>query len=194
MIRQCTGTEHFLFIRLIITCWSSADFTIHVPSSWPHHHHSNRVSMASIIKWACFPRGLKDSKTNSLVSDDGYLQVSRKKKLHVQLAYEGDQFKKGKNVSLLCCCHILVCHTKKTQMIHGSIMRKYKWNRQTDRHTANSMSFKSKPTDWDTCISKHVILSTKKGIGMYKCTRKLQLHQNIFKPCPQLACCKIIKE
>lgn len=73
-------------------------------------------------------------------------------------------------------------------------MRKYKWNRQTDRHTANSMSFKSKPTDWDTCISKHVILSTKKGIGMYKCTRKLQLHQNIFKPCPQLACCKIIKE
>lgn len=134
MIRQCTGTEHFLFIRLIITCWSSAGFTIHVPSSWPHHHHSNRVSMASIIKWACFPRGLKDSKTNSLVSDDGYLQVSRKKKLHMQLAYEGDQFKKGKNVSLLCCCHILVCHTKIKQMIHGSIEQWGNIN-GTDRQT-----------------------------------------------------------
>lgn len=76
----------------------------------------------------------KRGKTNSLVSDDGYLQVSRKKKLHVQLAYEGDQFKKGKNVSLLCCCHILVCHTKIKQMIHGSIEQWGNIN-GTDRQT-----------------------------------------------------------
>lgn len=57
-----------------------------------------------------------------------------RKKLHVQLAYEGDQFKKGKNVSLLCCCHILVCHTKIKQMIHGSIEQWGNIN-GTDRQT-----------------------------------------------------------
>lgn len=124
--------------------------TIAIGSVWLQLS-SERVSLGA---W-------KRGKTNSLVSDDGYLQVSRKKKLHMQLAYEGDQFKKGKNVSLLCCCHILVCHTKIKQMIHGSIEQWGNIN-GTDRHTANFMSFKSKPTDWDTCISKYVILSTKK--------------------------------
>lgn len=35
VIWQCWGIEHFLSAHLIITCWSSAGFTIHVPGTCP---------------------------------------------------------------------------------------------------------------------------------------------------------------
>lgn len=175
-------TEHFLFVRLIITCWSSAGFTIHVPSSWPRHHHSNRVSLAASII-------LKERQDKLL----GFwwwlsrLQVSRKKKLHVQLVYKGDQFKMWKNVCLLCFSLILVYHTKIKQTTHGSIEQWGNINgtdRQADIEQTSCLSNQSQQIEIHACTSKYVIFSTKKGIGMYKCTRKLQLQQNIFKPCP----------
>lgn len=63
-------------------------------------------------------------------------------------------------------------------------MRKYKWNRQTDIQQTSCHSNQSRQIEIHACTSKYVIFSTKKGIGMYKCTRKLQLQQNIFKPHP----------
>lgn len=80
----------------------------------------------------------KRGKTNSLVPDDGYLQVPRKKKLHVQLVYVGDEFKMWKKKCLLCFCHILECHTKIKQMIHGSIEQWGNIN-GTDRQTYSKL-------------------------------------------------------
>lgn len=118
----------------------------------------------------------KRGKTNSLVPDDGYLQVPRKKKLHVQLVYVGDEFKMWKkNV-----CYVFVTDDS---WVYRT-MRKYKWNRQTDIQQTSCHSNQSQQIEIHACTSKYVIFSTKKGIGMYKCTRKLQLQQNIFKPHP----------
>lgn len=132
-------TEHFLFVRLIITCWSSAGFTIHVPSTWSRHHHSNRVSMASIIKWACFLRGLKERQDKLL----GFwwrfsTGTSEEKITCAACVWRWSE----KNVSLLCFCHILVCHTKIKQMIRGSIEQWGNINgtdRQIDRQTYSKL-------------------------------------------------------
>lgn len=88
VIWQCRRTEHFLFIGLIITCWSSAGFTIHVPSTWSRHHHSSRVSMTSII--------LKERQDKLLGFWSSLSTGTSKKKLHVQLVYVGDEFKMWK--------------------------------------------------------------------------------------------------
>lgn len=145
----------FLSAHLIITCWSSAGFTIHDPAIIK--------ALGSVWLQLSWKRG-KINVFGFWWSSTG---TSVEKKLHVQLWNEGVMF----------FCHIFVCHSKLKQTTYGSVEQWGNLN-ETDKHIANiSIVIKIKADRLRYMYIKICYFFHKNGIGMYKCTRKLQLHE-----------------
>lgn len=155
MIWQCWGTEFFSLCSSYHYMLKFCRFH----NTWPRHHQSTRISLASII--------LKERQDKRFGFWWSSTCTSVEKKLHVQLWNEGVMF----------FCHIFVCHSKLKQTTYGSVEQWGNLN-ETDKHIANiSIVIKIKADRLRYMYIKICYFFHKNGIGMYKCTRKLQLHE-----------------
>lgn len=125
----------------------------------------------------------KRGKTNSLVSDDGYLQVSRKKKLRVQLVHEGDQ---KKCLFVMFLSYLSISYKNKTDdsWVYRTI-RKYKWNRHTDIQQTSCHSNQSEQIE--VHVYQNMLFFPQKGywnVQVYKKTAATSKYFKIMPPAP----------